>query len=504
MVIIQNSEAGNNARTKWFYGVDTGTNGVSAERYTESNYTYARSFLAKCSFGYFDGGKYTVTWLDADGNTIETDENVPAGTMPEYNGTIAVPDGYTLFWTNGTNTYRYNSLPNVIGNVTYTVVLLKNIAVGDVYYAGDTVDFGNCYINDNDYNGNIAPCYGVKTIFNIEYRSDYGQYRVSDENGNTIAYVTSENYGENVGLKVTGGDGTHDNPYAFEIVPYTDILFYDVNGIKTTTYRALRNEFTADSLELPAPPYLDGYNFTGWKVNDTVYTADTVKNAVAELVEAGTEVNVQPVYEKKADKFTVTVVGGTFEDDTHEGLFNVSDQIFVYATEVPDGQKFSYWAAVDVDGNIVEVGYETTYAFKMPSKNVTLTAVYVDNDKPDTEKSGTAYIESITKPAENKLSFVSIVSVPDDMRILRAGVVANTEKTLNNEELTINNTRFQSYNSTACNKYTTFKYTFTKGNVKANEVWCVRAYLMYTDKQGGVYTIYGDMVKADLNGEITA
>ena len=90
------------------------------------------------------------------------------------------------------------------------------------------------------------------------------------------------------------------------------------------------------------------------------------------------------------------------------------------------------------------------------------------------------------------------------MRILRAGVVANTEETLNNEELTIDNTRFQSYNSTTCNKYTTFKYTFTKGNVKANEVWCVRAYMMYTDKQGGVYTRYGDMVKADLNGEITA
>ena len=79
-------------------------------------------------------------------------------------------------------------------------------------------------------------------------------------------------------------------------------------------------------------------------------------------------------------------------------------------------------------------------------------------------------------------------------------VVANTEDALNGEELTIDNTRFASYNSTTCRNYTTFKYTFTKGNV--NEVWCVRAYVQYTDIEGNLYETYGDLVKADKNGII--
>ena len=86
--------------------------------------------------------------------------------------------------------------------------------------------------------------------------------------------------------------------------------------------------------------------------------------------------------------------------------------------------------------------------------------------------------------------------------LLRAGVVANTESELKGEELTIKNTRFESYNSTTCRNYLSFKYTFTKGNISEDEIWCVRAYVQYTDDDGNKFETYGDTVRADKNGKI--
>ena len=250
--------------------------------------------------------------------------------------------------------------------------------------------------------------------------------------------------------------------------------------------------------EIPSAPYLDGYEFKGWTIgtDTTLHTnADLLKLALTVLARTAPDddIIVNEVYEQKQTEFTVTVVGGTIKDGDVTGTFKPSDQVYVTATGGSAGQVFSHW---EKDGIIV--GYEKTYAFRMPSFDTKLTAVY--KTIPE-EKVGTAYIESVTAfPESNKVSFVSVVSVPDNKRILRAGVVANTEDALNGEELTIDNTRFQSYNSTTCRSYTTFKYTFTKGNV--NEVWCVRAYVQYTDKDGNIYETYGDMVKADKDGRI--
>ena len=278
-----------------------------------------------------------------------------------------------------------------------------------------------------------------------------------------------------------------------------NIQFIDVNGKtkSTLTVTPADNSFENVSIpEIPSAPYLDGYTFKGWTVGETLYTdADALQTALKNLVATVPEddIIVNEVYEQKQTEFTVTVVGGTIKDGDVTGTFKPSDQVYVTATGGSAGQVFSHW---EKDGIIV--GYEETYAFRMPSFDTKLTAVYKDKPEEVLEKTGTAYIESVTKTGENKVSFVSVVSVPDDKRILRAGVVANTEDALNGEELTINNTRFQSYNSTTCRNYTTFKYTFSKSNV--NEIWCVRAYVQYTDIEGNIYETYGDLVRANADG----
>lgn len=87
--------------------------------------------------------------------------------------------------------------------------------------------------------------------------------------------------------------------------------------------------------------------------------------------------------------------------------------------------------------------------------------------KKEVEKKGTAHIESVKKTGVNQLSFVS---GPKGAKIMRAGVVVNTTEKLNADnlgakDLTIDNTRFESYDSTACQSYSSFKYTFTVGNL---------------------------------------
>ncbi len=68
---------------------------------------------------------YTITWKNGD-ETLETDNYVPYGTTPAYNGSTPAKDAtaeYTysfIGWSDGTNTYAHDELPSVSGDVTYT------------------------------------------------------------------------------------------------------------------------------------------------------------------------------------------------------------------------------------------------------------------------------------------------------------------------------------------------------------------------------------------------
>ena len=66
--------------------------------------------------------KYTVTWKNADGTTLETDSNVPYGSTPTYNGAIPTYQGQTASgWT--------PDIGPVTGNITYTAKYIPTYTV---------------------------------------------------------------------------------------------------------------------------------------------------------------------------------------------------------------------------------------------------------------------------------------------------------------------------------------------------------------------------------------
>ena len=107
---------------------------------------------------------------------------------------------------------------------------------------------------------------------------------------------------------------------------------------------------------------------------------------------------------------------------------------------------------------------------------------------------GTAVMESVTPIAEEKkIQFVTMLNVPADCTINKAGIVATSDAT-KAENLTAENADYVRTGTTTKHGY---RYTWTKSNV--NETWYVRPYLVYTSANGKEYTVYGDLATGTLN-----
>ncbi len=283
-----------------------------------------------------------------------------------------------------------------------------------------------------------------------------------------------------------------------------DILFYDVNGINTDTRSLPVVDPPLNDFDIATPPYLHGYTVNGWTVDGTACAnADAVKEQLRTLI---TTTRTEPIavcvdYQQVETQYSVTVSAGTIKGTNQtSGTYKVSDQVYVVANETPD-QIFDCWKATY--GNSTEeiiVGYDKTYAFRMPSQEITLKACYVSEEKDLSPRVATALIESVTKTGDNQISFVAVLSVPDDCTMKQAGIVAFKSTDINDAHSVpeIGYARFNRYNNTICTGSSTFKYTWTKANI-GTATWCVRAYVIYEDANGVEQEpVYSDMVSGSL------
>ena len=158
----------------------------------------------------------------------------------------------------------------------------------------------------------------------------------------------------------------------------------------------------------------------------------------------------------------------------------------VVANAASEGNKFSHWA--DEAGNILS--YNENYQF-YAAKNMKVTAVYVKIADMVETKGTTEIVDKIADREKEKLTFVSMSTVPEGCTINKAGMILTDDATVANGD---------SFNASTA-KYvlgdawsgTAYRYSVNISGVSAGVTWYVRAYLVYTDAEGNVYTIYGQM-----------
>lgn len=430
-------------------------------------------------------------------------------------GTLAT--NYSITIKNGTLNCEIVNISNYFATLTLDNAVLNTPEAEDEYSQGiswmaDRVEIKNgstMVINGNAYfNG----WYSDPFDFNIDETSTVIMNNVllSGSNEETVLAEIGEylpagySFGkleDEYSYRIFNADGeVVTDPVTLRQPVRTGVTIrsVDIDGDITST-KVYVETFTKGDYTVPASPYLDGYDFVGWTVNGKLYTnADDVQTAVEALV-AGkpkTYITVAVVYEKKTESFKVTVINGTLSDGESGDSYQVGTELTATAAPAEEGLQFDHW-----ENNGVIASYNEVYSFHVPSKEITLKAVY-SSAETEIEKCGTAFIESVTPVNGNRLAFVSKVSVPEGARILKAGILANTEKDLNGSELTTDTAKFTRYDSSKCYGYLAYKFTWTKGNVSEDDVWCVRSYLVYRDKNGE-HTVYGELVRADLNGIIT-
>ena len=283
---------------------------------------------------------YTITWKNGD-EILETDNYVPGGAAPEYNGnapTKGTTAQYTYTfsgWSDGTNTYAPNALPAVSGDVTYTAQFDSEVNKYTVTWKnGDTVletDENVPYGTTPTYNGE-AP---TKTA-DAQYT-----YTFSGWSDGTNTYASDA-------LPTVSGDVTYTAQFNSTAKTYT--ITYKVDGevydTKTISY--------GDSITLLDVPTREGYTFSGWQTSYTTMPASNIE------ITGTFAINTYAVNFVDADGVTALADAQTV---------SLNENASAPAAPTKNGAIFLGWTADGVN----------TYDFETPvTAETTLTAMWLD------------------------------------------------------------------------------------------------------------------------------
>ena len=97
-----------------------------------------------------------------------------------------------------------------------------DIAVGNVFKTGSTIDFGTSSVRYKQFSGSSdnssMGISGMVTLTYEEYSNGKHKFCFPVGSGAQFMYIVSDNNAEPWGIRVSGGEGTMGNPYSFEVL----------------------------------------------------------------------------------------------------------------------------------------------------------------------------------------------------------------------------------------------------------------------------------------------
>ena len=258
----------------------------------------------------FESGSFTVTWKNADGTVLETDENVAYGTMPSYDGqTPSKP-------STAQHSYTFSGWDKtpvaVTESVTYTATFTESVnkykitwKSGSTVLKTDTVEYGTVPKYSGDTPTKSATAQYTYTFsgwdktpvaatanatYTAKFTSTVNKYKITWKNGNTVLKTETLEYGTLP--KYTGDDPTKADTaqYTFKFIGWSEeIVPVSENATYTAAYLATTREY---SLTLPQNMSVVGqasdkylYDTTvEFKVNSGYAVIGDVKNGSTVLI----------------------------------------------------------------------------------------------------------------------------------------------------------------------------------------------------------------------------
>lgn len=228
--------------------------------------------------------KYTVTWVNEGGATLEVDENVPYGDIPEYNGNTPTKKSTAQY------SYQFNgwtpTISEVTGDTTYTATYKSILRTYTITWVNED---GTELEADRNVPYGTMPSYDGETPTKestVEYNYTFSEW-------------TPE-------IKSVTEDAIYTAVYNFDLNKYTVTYAPGTQGTFEET--SITVEYGSDTPTAPETTCNKGYKFDCWNpivadivIGDAIYVAQWKK------IEKPTSVNPEeddPIEPNKDDPIT--------------------------------------------------------------------------------------------------------------------------------------------------------------------------------------------------------